>query len=208
VAGAQVFDEGRGAAAQWTPTLSGSPPPSLPGTALAVSGTLFTGVSEAASGSTQASATNFPIFLLEREDNEQFAYARVESWSATQASVTLPASLQAGWHWMTVIVNAVPSPRVPVLILPPPLGQPDAGADSGVGTDAGMASDAGWPPRGLGVGCGCQSTAAASSGWLALAAALACATRLRRPGRGRALVPRRHPRRAARARRRLPLHRW
>jgi len=119
IASAELYDEGRGASVVWTPTLTGSLPKSRPGATLTLVGTKFTGVSEASGGGTSSSATNFPLVQLRRQDNSALNFAAVKDWTATSATVTLPSSLIAGWHWLYVIVNGVPSEAKPILITLP-----------------------------------------------------------------------------------------
>jgi|CXWL01.1.fsa_nt_gi N-acetylneuraminic acid mutarotase len=109
---AEYFDEGRGAQPGWTPTLNGPLVLEAGQTTLPITGTLFTGVSEASNGSFLGAANNRPLFELERADNGARYYPRITEWSATSASVQLPSSLPGGVYWARVIVNGVPSRAV------------------------------------------------------------------------------------------------
>jgi len=113
---AELYDEGRGASPSWTPTLSGPIAAVMPGTAIDLTGTLFTGVSEGSSGNSQSSPANCPLVFLSREDNEAQAWAPVTAFSATSLTATLPGDLAPGWFWARVVVNGVPSAAQPLLI--------------------------------------------------------------------------------------------
>lgn len=112
---AEYFDEGRGAQPGWTPALNGPLELAAGQTTLPITGTLFTGVSEASSGSFLGAATNRPLFQLERADNGARYYPRVTEWTATGATVQLPPSMESGVYWARVIVNGVPSRAVSLL---------------------------------------------------------------------------------------------
>jgi hypothetical protein len=120
---ADVYDEGRGAPASATPSLNPlSPGVANPGAVLFFSGTGLTRPHEASSGrGASNSATNYPLLVLEREDNEAVSYAPVFLWGVSLfglelAAATLPTDLQPGWHFARVIVNGVASASRPIRI--------------------------------------------------------------------------------------------
>jgi WD40 repeat protein len=115
---AESYDEGRGAQPAWTPTLASPLGPAVPGGALSLSGTLFTGVSETSSGSAMASNTNYPLLLLVREDSQGAHYAQVTAWTATSATAVVPATAIPGPYWAWVVVNGTPSNGRPLTVGP------------------------------------------------------------------------------------------
>ncbi|MEO6486308.1 MAG: IPT/TIG domain-containing protein, partial [Thermoanaerobaculia bacterium] len=76
---------------------------------LTIIGSGFRGDSEASSGGTNSSATNYPIVQLQRIDNEQTLFVTP---NAAFTDVGWSASLNAltqGWYRATLITNAIPS---------------------------------------------------------------------------------------------------
>jgi hypothetical protein len=147
---AELYDIGDDPQAAWIPTLGPLLNTAAGGNA-SLSGTLFTGLSEASSGTFQSSAANFPLLRLERDGSEQAAFAYVTGWTASSATAAFPAGLQAGWHWATVIVNGIRGAAAPVLVSCPGSGCSQGVSDGGKSTgDAGRsdsgASDSGSPP--------------------------------------------------------------
>jgi MYXO-CTERM domain-containing protein len=116
LASPEVYDEGRAAQPAWTPTLAAPLPAVLPGGTLSLSGTLFKGVSEAASGGSQSSATNYPLVLLWREDSEAMVYAGVMNWTATTATAAVPSTVIPGPYLAWVVVNGVLSNGQPLTV--------------------------------------------------------------------------------------------
>jgi hypothetical protein len=117
---AELYDEGRGAQAGWTPTLAAPLATVIAGGTLSLTGTLFTGVSAASSGNTQSSDTNFPLVLVIRTDNQQFAYLPTTGFTATSATAAVPATLTPGQYVAWVVVNGVLSNGAGLLIAGPP----------------------------------------------------------------------------------------
>jgi hypothetical protein len=116
LASAELYDEGRGAQPGWTPTLDGPLATVISGGTLHLTGTLFTGVSAASSGSIQTSDTNFPLLLVIRVDNQQLAYSPTTGFTATSATAAIPANLPHGPYVAWVVVNGVLSNGVGLLI--------------------------------------------------------------------------------------------
>ncbi|MGQ0508588.1 MAG: kelch repeat-containing protein [Myxococcaceae bacterium] len=120
----ELFDEGWGASPAWTPVLDTPLPNLIAGGSATLSGTGFTGVSEGGGGGSNSSATNAPIFILTRP-NDGFdgtasqIFARPSGWSATNATLTLPAGVQPAWYWLRVVVNGVSSVARPILVTLP-----------------------------------------------------------------------------------------
>jgi hypothetical protein len=71
-------------------------------------------VHEGSSGRSQsASPANYPLLVLQREDNEGVAYAPVTVWGGSFIfdfmSATVPATVERGWYHARVVVNGVAS---------------------------------------------------------------------------------------------------
>jgi hypothetical protein len=83
----------------------------LPATGqLLIGGSLFTGDSEATSGDTGTSATNFPIVELRRLDNEAVYFASPLNFTATSyTSRNFTSELPRGAYGVTMFVNGLPS---------------------------------------------------------------------------------------------------
>jgi hypothetical protein len=144
LASAETFDDGRGGRPSWTPTLLGPLPAIAPGATLLLHGTLFTGISEASSGGTASSATNYPLVLLRRQDNEATTYAPVTSWSASSATARVPHTVAYGPYVVWVVVNGVVSNGQPLIVTPANGATCERSADcaSGFCVDATCCADA------------------------------------------------------------------
>ena len=117
---ADVYDEGRRPPTSLLPTF-GPLSPTSPGATLAIVGTGFAPPHEGSSGRSQsASPANYPLLVLQREDNEGVAYAPVTVWGASflfdLMSATVPATMKRGWYHARVVVNGVPSASRLILI--------------------------------------------------------------------------------------------
>src|SRR5206468_11534891 len=77
-----------------------------------LNGSLFQGISQASSGNTQDSSTNYPVVQLRRIDNEQVIFLSVDplrQWSDTSFG-SLPANgFLFGPSLATVFTNGIPS---------------------------------------------------------------------------------------------------
>jgi uncharacterized delta-60 repeat protein len=112
LASAEVFDRGLGYQPDWRPLISNIPLSFSLGSPLTLTGFGFRGFgfSEASGGSTNSSATNYPIVQILRLDNEQLV--RLEPGAPfTPASFTSKPvnSILPGPAMVTVLVNAIPS---------------------------------------------------------------------------------------------------
>ncbi len=105
------------------PVIASVSSPVTPGGRLTLTGTGFNGDSEAASGSNNQSATNFPLVQLRRVDNEQIVWtapATASTRSATSyQSAPLPAvtGLLPGPYRLSVIANGLASGTVPFNVI-------------------------------------------------------------------------------------------
>jgi hypothetical protein len=119
---AEVYDEGRGAASPRIPTLNALPT-AQPGGTLALNGTLFTGSgAEGSSGSTRSSATNYPLVLLWRQDDQGLTIAPTRDWTATSVTADIPTTLLGGPHRAWVVVDGIISKAQWLTVATLPLG--------------------------------------------------------------------------------------
>lgn len=117
---ADRYDEGRRSPASVLPTF-GPQSPTSPGAMLVIAGTGFAPPHEGSSGRGEsASPANYPLLVLQREDNEGVAYAPVTVWGASFGfdlmSATVPATVKRGWYHARIVVNGVPSASQLILI--------------------------------------------------------------------------------------------
>jgi hypothetical protein len=182
-----VYDEGRGAQPEWTPTVEG-PPRGAPGQVLTVTGTRLTGLTPGSSGDLRNSPSNLPVLALEGPDDLLVRPGAI-GWSDSSVTFQVPPSTTAGWYALSASVNGIESEAKPFVVgldmgqscdagaectagtcaagncaAPPEIiwVPPDAGPVTDGGADAG--TDAGGQSQ-LSVGCGC---AAAPGAWGAL----------------------------------------
>ncbi|HEY5973589.1 MAG TPA: choice-of-anchor D domain-containing protein, partial [Geobacteraceae bacterium] len=90
-------------------------------TRLTLSGSGFQGDSEGSGGGFNNSATNYPLFLLQRVDNDQAVFVAPEpvaGWSATSFQTGTLYGMPAGYYRASVVANAVPSLAQLVRIAP------------------------------------------------------------------------------------------
>ncbi|WP_158625546.1 Ig-like domain-containing protein [Corallococcus carmarthensis] len=123
---AEVYED-TGALAAWRPGFQAPSAALRPQTAIQLTGNHFRGVSEASSGNSQSSATNFPMLgLMAVEGGAQTRMPR-GNYSDTSVTGTVP-SVQAGYYFLTVITNGIPggrmvlvqgTPMVPPVVLTP-----------------------------------------------------------------------------------------
>jgi N-acetylneuraminic acid mutarotase len=110
---AELYDPGLGFLNNRRPVITATNNPTPLGTPLILTGTNFTGDSEAAGGnSDQASATNYPLVQMRRLDNDQVFWTAPDSssttWNGSYQSRALNG-LPFGQYVVTAFVNAIPS---------------------------------------------------------------------------------------------------
>jgi len=108
----ELFSRSLRPAAAWRPVVTAAPSISL-GSALTISGRLFSGLSEASGGNgVQNSSTNHPIAVLQSLGNEQrriLGASDSVAWSSAQLTTAPIADFPAGPARLTVVVNGIPS---------------------------------------------------------------------------------------------------
>ena len=121
LADALLYDPGLGFSDSWRPTISGLAfDPGSPAR-LTISGSGFKGLSEASGGASNSSATNYPLFYLQRMDNDQFSFIQSDSattWSDTAFTSVSVYGLPLGTYRASVYTNAIPSQQQLLVIAP------------------------------------------------------------------------------------------
>ena len=124
---ANLYDRGLGFAAGWRPVVATCSPELLPAEPLSLTGSGFQGVSEASGGTTNNSATNYPLVQLRRLDNERVLWLLPDPGHPFSAaafdSVPLP-DLPHGHYLATVFANAIPSVSLFTISGPIPIKSP------------------------------------------------------------------------------------
>ena len=112
LASAELYALDLGIAGNRRPLIGTVNSPLSIGSSLQLTGSGFTGDSEASSGDTQSSATNSPLVQLRRVDNDQIVWtspAASSSRSDTSYASAPLSGLPLGAYALTVFVNAIPS---------------------------------------------------------------------------------------------------
>ncbi len=106
----ELFDTGLGFMPAWQPNISSTNSPlSIGIDQLVLGGGGFTGISEASGGSSNNSATNYPIVQLRSLGNDQTVFLPSPSWSNIAfISANIPP-FPEGWAMVTVFTNGIPS---------------------------------------------------------------------------------------------------
>ena len=123
IATTEVFDNGLGFASASQPVIATATSPySLSsGSGLALTGTVFTGVSEASGGGAQNSSSNYPVVQLRSLVNEQSLFLPSDSttnWSATSFTSASLSTFTPGYALMTVFTNGIPSTSSIIQVTP------------------------------------------------------------------------------------------
>lgn len=112
LASAELYDVGLAFNSAWQPQIATAPSTLAPGSKLALTGSLFQGVSQASGGNSQDSSSNYPVVQLRSLDNSQVMFLQVDStvgWSNTAFTSTPVSGFPAGPALVTVFTNAIPS---------------------------------------------------------------------------------------------------
>ena len=108
---AEVYSRNLGFDADWQPVFS-APSPLYIGTPLVLTGSGFTGVSQASGGATNDSSTNYPLVQLRRVDNGQIKWLLPDPahpFSDTSFTSVPVTGILPGPAIVTVFVNGIPS---------------------------------------------------------------------------------------------------
>jgi hypothetical protein len=111
-ASAEIYDTGLGFQEGWRPALDTITSPVPDGGALVAHGSGFTGHTEASSGNTASSATNFPLLQLRSLVNDQTRWlvpSPSVGWSDTSFTSQPVADFPRGYALATVFTNGIPS---------------------------------------------------------------------------------------------------
>jgi hypothetical protein len=109
---AELYDRGLGFQAAWRPLLQTATTPLELGSPLVASGSGFRGLSEAAGGHSEQSATNYPLVRLRRLDSEQVRWLLPDPaapFSDTYYTSMPVRGISPGPALVTVFVNGIPS---------------------------------------------------------------------------------------------------
>ncbi|MFL6245050.1 MAG: kelch repeat-containing protein, partial [Thermoanaerobaculia bacterium] len=107
---AELYDAGQGFAESRRPVITAAPSTHTQPATMTLTGTAFRGDSESASGVSTGSASNVPLFHLQRIDNDQTLFVGPSSsWSDTTFTSRLLSGLPAGYYRVTIIANGIPS---------------------------------------------------------------------------------------------------
>ena len=109
---AELTDDGLQYQSAWRPTVTSATSLLQVQTPMSLTGTLFTGISEASGGATNNSPSNNPFIVLQSLANEQVRYLRPDPanpWTATSYTSLPVAPLNPGYALLTVITNGIPS---------------------------------------------------------------------------------------------------
>jgi hypothetical protein len=108
----ELYDTELGYASSWRPEITAVNPPLnavCGGAGVDLIGTQFQGLSEASGGSTNDSATNYPLAQMRRMDNDQVQWLEPTRWSDTSLSVPTLDGYPLGMTMITLFVNGIPS---------------------------------------------------------------------------------------------------
>ncbi len=110
---AEIYDTGLGfTRPDWQPQITTATSPLQSGASLALTGSRFKGVSQASSGTTQDSSSNYPIVQLRSIDGSQLRFlpvAPAAGWSDTAFASTAVTGYPFGPALVTVFTNGIPS---------------------------------------------------------------------------------------------------
>jgi N-acetylneuraminic acid mutarotase len=117
---AELYDVGLGfARPAWQPQIVTAPSTLTLGGSLALTGSLFQGISQASGGNTQDSSTNYPIVQLRSIGNEQSTFLLPAGWSPTTFTSKSVSGFPAGPALVTVFTNGIPSDASYLVVVPP-----------------------------------------------------------------------------------------
>jgi hypothetical protein len=111
---AELYDVGDGYAESRRPVISPTPTTVNQPSGMTLSGNGFRGDSEASSGASNSSPTNYPLLQLQRLDNDETLFIRGAAWNDTSFMSTTLSGLANGHYRATInratiVTNAIPS---------------------------------------------------------------------------------------------------
>ena len=110
LASAELYDVGLGFSSLWQPEITAARVRSSQN--LRLTGSLFQGISQASSGTTQDSSSNYPIVQLRSLDNSQVVFLLADptrGWSDTSFISRPVTDFPFGPALATVFTNGIPS---------------------------------------------------------------------------------------------------
>ncbi|PYK36898.1 MAG: hypothetical protein DME60_13250 [Verrucomicrobia bacterium] len=116
---AELYDVGLGFSSDWQPVIERAPRRLISGNPLRLTGSLFQGISQASSGNTQDSSSNYPIVQLRSIENSQVAFLPVDpvaGWSDTSFTSVPVTGFPLGPALVTVFTNGIPSTAKPLIV--------------------------------------------------------------------------------------------
>ncbi|HEY3321297.1 MAG TPA: kelch repeat-containing protein [Planctomycetota bacterium] len=119
---AEVYGEDLGYSPLWQPSLAQATSPLSLGAPLTALGGQFNGLSEASGGSTNNSASNYPLVQLRSLANDQTAFLLpdpAKPWSNTSFTSKAVTGFPIGTAEVTVFVNGIPSQTQTISIVGP-----------------------------------------------------------------------------------------
>jgi hypothetical protein len=112
IATAELYDVGLGFSSAWQPQIATAPSTLQFDTPLALTGSLFKGISQASGGNLQDSSSNYPIVQLRSVDSSQVVFLPVDptaGWSDTAFSSLPVSGFPSGPSLVTIFTNGIPS---------------------------------------------------------------------------------------------------
>jgi hypothetical protein len=106
---AELYDAGLGFSAAWQPQIAAATSPLSLGSSLSITGSRLRGISEASCGSSQDSASDYPVVQLRSLQTDQILFVASTSWSAGSVVSAAVNGLPLGHALATVFVNGIPS---------------------------------------------------------------------------------------------------
>jgi hypothetical protein len=114
----EIYDGGYGFDPAWRPQISTATIPGASGS-VTVSGSKFTGFSEASGGNSQNAATDHPLVQLRSIESGVTTFPLAVSWSSNSFVSTPLTNFPPGNAMATVFVNGIPSTGVVVSVAVP-----------------------------------------------------------------------------------------